>query len=88
VSGMAKHIMFGCTTFLLEGKTWPCAFLEAGAAPCHESQPGTGSQIQTAGSPKYFYLIFNFIIMSRVSRKQHHAFYLLIISYVDFFTFL
>jgi len=31
--------------------------------PSAGSWPGTGSRKQTAGSPKYFYLIFNFIIM-------------------------
>jgi len=30
-------------------------------------RPGTGSRKPTAGSPKYCYLILNFIIMSRVS---------------------
>jgi len=29
--------------------------------PNGDSQPGTGSRMQTAASPKYFNLIFNFI---------------------------
>jgi len=53
------------------------------------SRPGTGSRKQTAGSPKYFYLIFDFIT-SRVlvNKKQHYASYLIIIGNVDFFSFL
>jgi len=44
----------------------PCVYLGQ-RFPNGGLRPGIGPRKQTAGSPKYSKLIFNFIIMSRVS---------------------
>jgi len=44
----------------------------------------TWSRMQTPGSPEYLYLIFNFIIMSRVSSYQETASRFLFINYWSF----
>jgi len=68
---MTAHALVNIQLFMLSLKS--LKFLPGMGYRSVSQMVGTGPPKPNAGSPKYLYLIFNFIIMSRFSGEQETA---------------